>query len=123
MVFGVNDAFPLAMFLHANAPTDIELDHLEGKATILLVDSVVNEGNTVIKFAKHVRELHASIRIVIVAGVVQSEFVSQGSNIHELALAEHGKVGLIALRLSDNKFKGKESVDTGNRLFNTTHFD
>lgn len=119
MALGVNDAFPLAMFIHASGPEDVVLHHLQGKHTIVLVDSVVNSGKTVVQFLEHVRNLHATIRVVVVAGVVQARCVSGGSLAQ--ALARDANFSLVALRLSDNKFTGKGTTDTGNRLFNTTH--
>lgn len=64
MAFGVNDAFPLAMFVHASHPDDIKLHHLQDQLTLVLVDSVVNSGKTVVQFVQHVRNLNATIRIV-----------------------------------------------------------
>ena len=119
MALGVNDAFPLAMFVHASRPDDIMLHHLQGQFTVVLVDSVVNSGKTVVQFVQHVRNLHATIRIVVVAGVAQAQSVSGGS--FAQALAHHSNLSLVALRLSDNKFTGRGTTDTGNRLFNTTH--
>jgi hypothetical protein len=55
---------------------------------------------------------------VVVAGVVQVQSVSEGSVAQ--ALARHANFSLVALRLSDNKFTGRGTTDTGNRLFNTT---
>lgn len=118
MALSVSDAFPLAVFLYTNHPDDIMLHHLQGQGHIVLVDSVVNSGKTVVQFVQHVRNLNATIRIVVVAGVVQAQSVSGGSLTQVL-----GQVGLsvIALRLSDNKFTGRGTTNTGNRLFNTTH--
>ena len=117
MALGVNEALPLAMFVHASHPEDIMPHHLQEQLT-LVVDSVVNSGKTVVQFLQHVRKLHATIRIVIMAGVVQAQCLS-GSLLAE-ALARDAKVSLIALRLSENKFTGSGATDTGNRLFNTT---
>jgi uracil phosphoribosyltransferase/phosphoserine phosphatase len=119
MALGVNDAFPLAMFVHASRPDDIMVHHLQGRFAVVLVDSVVNSGKTVVQFVQHVRDLHATIRIVVVAGVIQAQSVSESS--HVWALARRAKFSLIALRLSNNKFTGRGTTDTGNRLFNTTH--
>lgn len=119
MAFGVNDAFPLAMFVHAKRPEDIESYHLLDQHTVVLVDSVVNSGKTVVEFVQRVRSIHATIRIVVVAGVVQAQSVSEGSPTQ--ALARRANFSLVALRLSDNKFTGRGTTDTGNRLFNTTH--
>lgn len=120
MAFGVNEAFPLARFIHASRPDDIKLHDLEGQLNLVLVDSVVNSGNTVVKFVQHVRNLHPTIRIVVIAGVVQAQSVSRDSRVAQ-ALAPHVKPSVIALRLSENKFTGSGITDTGNRLFNTTH--
>jgi uracil phosphoribosyltransferase/adenylate kinase/phosphoserine phosphatase len=119
MAFGINDVCPLAMFVHASCPEDMKLHHLQGQRTVVLVDSVVNNGQTVVQFVQHVRKLHGTIRIVVVAGVVQAKSVSVGGLIH--GLAHKTKLSLVALRLSENKFTGKGTTDTGNRLFNTTH--
>ena len=120
MAYGVSDAFPLAMFVHARDADDIKLHHLEGQLTVILVDSVVNTGKTIVEFVRQLRKLHATIRIVIVAGVVQAQCVSGGSSLNQ-ALARYAKIHLIALRLSETKFTGSGTTDTGNRLFNTTH--
>ena len=119
MAFGVSDAFPLAMFVHASDTDDIKLHHVQGQLTVILVDSVVNTGKTIVEFVQHVRKLHATIRIVVVAGVVQTQCVSEGSL--NQTLARYANLRLIALRLSETKFTGSGATDTGNRLFNTTH--
>ncbi|KAK7426494.1 hypothetical protein QQZ08_007089 [Neonectria magnoliae] len=119
MAFGVNATFPRAMFIHATSAADIKRHHLDHQCTVILVDSVVNNGKTLMQFIEHVRDLHASIRIVVVAGVVQAEVVVE---MHALAklMGRHG-ASIVALRLSENKFTGTKTTDTGNRLFNTTH--
>ena len=53
--------------------------HIQVQRTVLLVDSVVNSGKTVVQFVQHIRNLHATIRVVVVAGVVQAQSVSGGS--------------------------------------------
>lgn len=82
------------------------------RRTIILVDSVMNSSKTILQFVKHVRKLHATIHIVIVAGVVQSQSVCGRSPIR--MFAHDAKLTIVALRFSENKF-------TGNRLFNTVH--
>ena len=119
MAYGVNDAFPLAMFVHAKDADDLKPHHLEGQLTVILVDSVVNTGKTVVEFVEHVRKLHATIRIVVVAGVVQDQCLSEGGLRQQFA--HHVKLHVVALRLSETSFKGSGTTDTGNRLFNTTH--
>lgn len=118
IALGVNEALPLAMFVHASCAEDIMLHHLQRQLTVVLVDSVVNSGKTMAQFLQHVRNIHATIRIVIIAGVVQAQSVSDV--LLAQALARDAKVSLIALRFSENKFTGRGTTDTGNRLFNTT---
>jgi uracil phosphoribosyltransferase len=117
MALGISEAFPLALFVHANCPEDIRDDHLQGRRTVVLVDSVVNSGKTVIEFVQRIRCLCAAIRIVVAAGVVQAQSISALKK----ALVGYGEISVVALRISDNKFAGTGTTDTGNRLFNTTH--
>jgi len=65
MAFGINEAFPSAMFIHAKRPEDIEPHHLLQQRTVVLVDSVVNSGKTVVDFVQHIHSIHATIRIVV----------------------------------------------------------
>ncbi|MCJ1360183.1 MAG: hypothetical protein MMC33_010186 [Icmadophila ericetorum] len=121
MAFGVNDALPLATFVHASRLDDIKLHHLQGQRTVVLVDSVVNSGKTVVQFVQHIRNLQPTIRIVVVAGVIQAQSIGSGGSLTQ-ALTHHTEtIALVALRLSNNKFTGRGTTDTGNRLFNTTH--
>ena len=119
MASGVNRAFPRSMFVHAKDTDDLKLHHLEGQVTVILVDSVINTGKTIIDLVKHVRKLHASIRIVVVAGTVQAQCVSESGSLQKLA--RHEQFHLVALRYSNTQFTGSGATDTGNRLFNTTH--
>jgi len=122
MAFGVNDALPLAMLVHAKEPVDLKPHHLQGQRNIILVDSVINTGKSVMDFVQHIRSLDATTRIVIVAGVVQDECIRKGGLLN-LALAGDVNLNLISLRYSKRKFVGKKATDTGNRLFNTIHLD
>ncbi|KAI5864693.1 uracil phosphoribosyltransferase-domain-containing protein [Durotheca rogersii] len=119
MALGVNEAFPLARFVHASRPHDIGHQHVQDISNIILVDSVINSGKSIVEFARHVRGLCPTARIVAVAGVVQNRSVSRGGLVYEYA-CEAG-LELVALRISDNKFTGSGGTDTGNRLYNTTH--
>ena len=113
--------FPRAVFLHANEPEQITPKHLQTIRTVILVDSVVNSGKTVLQFVQHVWNMQGTVRIVVVAGVIQSQSVSKLKLIQ--GPKQHNHLSLVALRLSENKFTGKGSTDTGNRLFNTTFLD
>lgn len=119
MAQGVNDAFPRAMFVHASNPDDIKHHHVLEQNTVILVDSVVNTGKSVIQFVQQIRKLHATIRIIVVAGVVQAQCMSEDGFKQELA--RHRNMSLVYLRVSQTKFTGTHTTDTGNRLFNTTH--
>lgn len=119
MALGVSSAFPLAMFVHATEPSDIKTHHLQKRHNVLLVDSVVNSGKSVVEFIQYIRSLDATIRIIVVAGTVQAKSLSEGP--FSQALECDTNLSLVALRLSDNKFTGSGITDTGNRLFNTTY--
>lgn len=107
MALGVSDAYPLACFLHANTSEDVTIEYLTGMQTILLVDSVVNSGKTIVEFVEHIRQKDASIRIVVVAGVDQKEAVSPGGSL-ELSLPPNANISLVFLRLSENRYTGRE---------------
>lgn len=55
MAFGVGDTFPLAMLANAKDAADIKLHHPQGQLTVILVDSVVNTGKTILEFVQHAR--------------------------------------------------------------------
>ncbi|KAF9769229.1 hypothetical protein IL306_013363 [Fusarium sp. DS 682] len=119
MAFGVNQVFPQAMFIHAGGAADIKKHHIQDKSTVILVDSVINSGKSIIEFIKRVVRLEPSISILVVAGVVQAEAVAETHLLSKVM--RRYEAGLVALRLSENKFTGTKTTDTGNRLFNTTH--
>lgn len=122
MAFGVSDAFPQSVFLHAHKPEDIELQQLKRQSTVILVDSVVNNGETMADFVQHLRKLRPTIRIVVVTGVVQADGLRPGALL-EWALVGYGSIDLITLRISQNKYTGRGGTDTGARLFNTTRLE
>ena len=119
MALGVSEAFPAAMFVHAKTPEDLMEQHIRGQSALLLVDSVVNSGKTIVDFIEHIRKIDKAVRIVVVAGVMQARFFNQPP----AHVQTDWNIGLVAMRLSDNEFKGKGQTDTGNRLFNTTQLD
>jgi len=119
MAQGVSDAFPLAPFLHVKNAPDVKAEHLKNTTAVILVDSVINSGKSVLEFVRRIRQLNALVQIVVVAGVVQEEATMSDSGAGK-ELAEAEGVSLVALRVSENKFTGTGGTDTGNRLFNTT---
>jgi uracil phosphoribosyltransferase len=120
MAFGVSDVLPLATFMHARE--DIAVEQLEGISTVVLVDAVVHTGKSIVDFVHHVKHMKPSLRVVIVAGTVRKAAISESGSLAK-PLEGYRSLSLVALRLSDNKFTGTKSTDTGNRLFNTTHLD
>ncbi|KAI0482522.1 uracil phosphoribosyltransferase-domain-containing protein [Xylariaceae sp. FL0804] len=116
MAMGVYDAMPDATFLHASRPQDITDRHLHEDGTVVLVDFVINSGETIAAFVQHICRLNMSVHIVMLAGVVQSEAMVNSRRSTQ-------KLSLVALRISTNKYKGRGHTDTGNRLFNTVFLD
>ncbi|KAF1833642.1 uracil phosphoribosyltransferase [Decorospora gaudefroyi] len=131
MAFGVSKAMPAASFAHAKKFRDIEPQNFHGKRTVILVDSVVNSGQSIVEFVEPLRRRYPQIRIIVVAGVVQADAVvirdggrADGvDNRFAELLRDDGDFFLVALRKSDNRFKGQGVTDTGHRLFNTTNLD
>ncbi|RKL33962.1 hypothetical protein BFJ72_g9744 [Fusarium proliferatum] len=109
------------MFIHASSVGDVKMHHVQGQSNVILVDSVANSGKSVIEFIKRVVRLEPNIHITVVAGVVQAEAIAE-DHLFAKVMRRHG-AGLVALRVSENKFTGTKTTDTGNRLFNTTHLD
>ncbi|KAH7480760.1 hypothetical protein FOMA001_g8813 [Fusarium oxysporum f. sp. matthiolae] len=118
MAFGISDVFSQAMFVHASSADDVKKHQVQGQSNVILVDSVINSGKSVIELIKRVVRLEPNISITVVAGVVQTEAIAEG-HLFAKAMRRHG-AGLIALRISENKFTGTKTTDTWNRLFNTT---
>jgi uracil phosphoribosyltransferase len=119
MALGVNDVFPCAPLLHATRAQHVSSTQLIGMRTVVLVDSVVNTGRTMLKFVHHIQALHPTIRIIMVGGVVQAEAVAEDSTL--MALTHGEQISFVALRKSENNYLGTGGTDTGNRLFNTTY--
>ncbi|KAI1666422.1 hypothetical protein L13192_10106 [Pyrenophora tritici-repentis] len=119
MAFGVSRALPHASFAHARHFADIVEGQMRGVRCMVVVDSVVNSGASVLAFVADVRALHPALRVVVVAGVVQAGAVESGSALMQ-ALEKDRNLSVVALRVSGNKYKGKGGTDTGHRLFNTT---
>lgn len=120
MALGVSDAFPTAALLHAKTPDDLDAVDFSVYKAVILVDSVINNGTTMIGMVERIQGRYADLSIVLVAGVVQARVLMPS---HELSKMLHDRVSLVALRASDNKYTGTKGTDTGNRLFNTTHLD
>ncbi|KAH8900231.1 hypothetical protein GQ53DRAFT_869625 [Thozetella sp. PMI_491] len=119
MAAGVNDAFPRSMFVHAREPDELQEHHLSQQRAVIIVDSVINSGKSVLKFVERIRVMQPHIRVVLVAGVTHRGAVADGPLADRLAHDMY--LHLVTLRTSSRQFTGSRATDTGNRLFNTTH--
>lgn len=119
MATGVNQVFRQAAMLHAREPGQIGSGDLRPHGTVILVDSVINSGRSIVAFIRRVREMKKTIRICIVTGVLQRDCLADD---HDLArLLRESRATLISLRTSQNSYVGTRQTDTGNRLFNTEY--
>ena len=111
MARGVFDCFPEAQFIHY-----VDGDGLDGIVAdhIIIVDSVINDGATIRRFLATLPGSSKSPRpqIYVLTGVMQ-ELAAK------ILPKEFPWIRFLALRISTNKYSGKGSTDTGNRLFGT----
>ena len=120
---GVFECFPSAKLIHYHNEEESNC-HLskallsKSISEVIVVDSVVNEGKSVRNMIRHIQQLIANNsstvppRIYVFAAVIQKDA--------SLMLPiEFPHVRFLALRVSDNKYKGHGIIDTGNRLFET----
>ncbi|KAF1848909.1 uncharacterized protein K460DRAFT_279863 [Cucurbitaria berberidis CBS 394.84] len=121
MAFGVSKAMKLASFAHANAYEDIDIGNFKGKRTIILVDAVINTGASILDFVTSLRKDLPTVMVIVVAEVIQAQLVDHVDGRLMLALEKDRNLYVVALRTSNNKFKGTGVTDTGGRLFNTTY--
>lgn len=121
MAFGVSSAFKAAGFVHDKEQKDLTSEHLVNPQAIILVDSTVNTGDSIIEFIVYLRVKCPHIVIVIVTGVVQDGVVACEEFADMLRIDIN--LYLVALRISKNKYTGKSGTDSGHRLFNTTYLD
>ncbi|KAJ4384900.1 hypothetical protein N0V86_000504 [Didymella sp. IMI 355093] len=101
---------------------DIDENHFKGKKTIILGNSVVKSGTSIVEYLVTLRQKLPEVKVVVIAGVVQEGAVKV---VEEGTLGYHLRkdpdLTLVALRTSLRKFTGKGTTDTGHRLFNTTY--
>ena len=76
------------MFFHAIEPEHIKVHHLQGQVQVAPVDSVINNGSTILKIVEPISELRPDIRIAVVAGVIQAQCISSDSTFYR-TLANH----------------------------------
>lgn len=85
----------------------------------ILVDSVVNAGDSLVQFVKHIRKLRPTVRTEAVSDVTHEDAVEKLPG----KLERCGALTLVSLRTSSKIFKGQDDTDTGARLFNTTEME
>jgi len=101
-VFADSEFFPV---------TEINNSSLENK-TVIIVDAVINTGKSIEKILENLFKSKPK-KIFVATLIIQKE---------ALHLADkYSDIHFYALRVSENKYVGKGSTDTGNRLFNTTN--
>lgn len=64
MTFGVSEAFPRAVFAHANTPGELNENMLKTHDAVILVDAVVNTGKSIREFVEHIASVNPNIEIV-----------------------------------------------------------
>jgi uracil phosphoribosyltransferase len=76
MAFGVSKAIPRAAFCHAREFTDItNTDNFNGKRDLVLIESVINSGKSLVNSITPLRESYPPVRIIVVKGVAQADSV------------------------------------------------
>jgi uracil phosphoribosyltransferase len=78
--------------------------------TVIIADAVINSGKTIENAIQFFMK-QKTRRIIVATLVMQKEAMSLAK--------KHGRINFYAARISKNKYTGKGSTDTGNRLFNT----
>jgi uracil phosphoribosyltransferase len=112
MARGVYESFPESQFIHY-VNSDLGDLRLIDSKQIIIVDSVINSGNSI---REVLHELcgrgSTAVQVYVVTVVIQDEAARRLPE-------EFPRVRFIALRVSENKYTGKGATDTGNRLFST----
>ena len=134
MATGVYSCFPTASFIHFyDQEIEIEqrnsllakaLEQLHSIETvnIFLVDSVINSGRSIKRAIKALHQMSEKVNpklelvIFVLSGVMQEEAADN-------LPCQFMRVRFLTLRVSRNKYTGKGTSDTGNRLFGTTLVD
>lgn len=103
---GIREIFPSCEYiLCKNAE---RLSHYTQK-NIILVDAVINTGETIINFLD---SIHKNNRIYIATNVIYNETIDKLLNISQ-------SIDIFSIRKSQNTYVGKGANDTGNRIFNS----
>lgn len=104
---GVRNVFSQSQFIPYDG--EVNLKNLKGK-TIIIVDSVINTGKSIIEIVEKIITIGVA-KIIVVTLVMQKDSIKIAEKYQDISF--------YALRVSENKYVGKGGTDTGNRLFNT----
>lgn len=108
---GVRSVFKDSVFILENSNiADICSKHDFNNKIIIIVDAVINTGKSILKVIQNLEKSNYK-KIIVVTLIMQAEALKFADN--------YPNISFYALRISENKYKGVGSTDTGNRLFNT----
>lgn len=104
---GIWQHFPYAQFLPIKTVNDLKAyDLYLNNRTIIVVDSVVNTGKSILPILNYINDKNNNI--IVATNVINNKAVSLLSEFK-----------LHTIRISTNSYVGTKTIDTGNRLFNT----
>ena len=113
MARGVFKVFTKAFYFHYFEGEDIQkLQVATTNRTVILVDSVINSGDSIRNLVNAMLPSECK-RIIVIAGVIQK-------NAATTLVEEYRYIRFFSLRVSSNEYKGRGANDTGNRLYGTT---
>ncbi len=95
------------VYLLSNTVDDVDLDYIRNR-DIVIVDSVINSGKTIIKYIDSFKDAKS---ISCISIVMQSRFTDIAK--------KYSDILFLTSRISDNYYIGAGAIDTGNRLFGT----
>ena len=117
MARGVHETFPEAQMIHyTDKVTNLAKSIPPSVWSIIVVDSVINRGDSMRKVLYEVQSMMAtslsSTQIFVLSAVTQSTAAT-------VLPKEFPRVRFVTLRISQNQYTGHGGTDTGNRLFGT----
>lgn len=95
------------IYLISNGIYDINFGYIKNR-DVIIVDSVINSGETIIKYIDSFKDAKS---ISCISIVMQSQFKNLAK--------EYSDILFLTSRVSDNYYVGVGATDTGNRLFGT----
>lgn len=96
------------VYLLSNSPDDVAAEYMTGR-DVVIVDSVINSGKTLINYLSVVKGMNS---VTVICLVMQEKF-------KPVIQTDYPNVNFIVSRVSQNSYVGAGKTDTGNRLFGT----